>query len=137
MATVGLLINIDVPDLEEAVEFYQRAVGLRLGRRLFDGTVAEMVGASVPIYLVVKEPGSSPSSQTSQRRAYSRHWTPVHLDFMVEDIERTVEKALAAGAKLEANLQSFAWGRLATMSDPFGHGLCLLQWNGRGYDEVA
>jgi predicted enzyme related to lactoylglutathione lyase len=137
IATVGLLINIDVPDLEEGVEFYERAVGLRLGRRLFDGTVAEMLGASSPIYLVVKNSGSSPSSQTSQRRDYSRHWTPVHLDFVVEDIELAVEKALAAGATLEAKLQSFAWGHLVTMSDPFGHGLCFLQWSGRGYDEVA
>ena len=23
------------------------------------------------------------------------------------------------------------------LRDPFGHGLCLLQWRGRGYDEVA
>ena len=41
------LINIDVPDLDAAIEFYQRATELRLGRRLFEGTVAELTGASV------------------------------------------------------------------------------------------
>jgi hypothetical protein len=29
------------------------------------------------------------------------------------------------------------WGHLAMMSDPFGHGFCVLQFSGNGYDEVA
>jgi catechol 2,3-dioxygenase-like lactoylglutathione lyase family enzyme len=41
---ISLLANIDVPDLETAIEFYHQALGLRLGRRLFEGTVAEMLG---------------------------------------------------------------------------------------------
>ncbi len=45
--------------------------------------------------------------------------------------------AVAAGATLEGEISSFAWGRQATLSDPFGHGFCLLQWRGGGYDEVA
>ena len=48
-----LLVNIDVDDLEKGITFYQSAFGLRLGRRLFGGTVAEMVGASsYNIYLL-------------------------------------------------------------------------------------
>ena len=132
-----LLVNIDVADLDMAIRFYERAVGLRLGRRLFEGTVAEMLGASSPIYLMVKPPNSSPSARASQLRDYQRHWTPVHLDFIVQDLALAIERASKAGAKLEGELQSFSWGRQATMSDPFGHGLCFLQWVGRGYDEVA
>lgn len=132
-----VLINIDVADLERAIEFYQYAVGLRLERRLFDGTVAEMLGASSPIYLLVKESGSSPGIHMSQFREYQRHWTPIHLDFIVKDIEVAIERASVAGAKLEGVPRSFAWGRLATMSDPFGHGLCFIQWVGEGYDAVA
>ena len=56
------LINIDVPDLEAAIEFYQRATELRLGRRLFEGTVAELTGAWVRILLLQKETGSSSAS---------------------------------------------------------------------------
>jgi catechol 2,3-dioxygenase-like lactoylglutathione lyase family enzyme len=41
-----LLVNVDVDDLERAIEFYRAAFGLHLGRRLFDGSVAEMRGAS-------------------------------------------------------------------------------------------
>jgi len=47
--------NIDVPDLDVAVEFDRSALALRAGRRLFGGTVAEMLGASSDIFLVVKE----------------------------------------------------------------------------------
>ena len=50
---LSLLANIDVPDLEAAIKFYRQALGFRLGRRLFEGTVAEMLGASSPICLLV------------------------------------------------------------------------------------
>jgi predicted enzyme related to lactoylglutathione lyase len=135
---VKLLINIDVDDLGKGITFYQSAFGLRLERRLFGGTVAEMVGASSSnIYLLTRPSGTSASPQLSLTRDYRRHWTPIHLDFEVDDIEAAVRRALAAGAKLESDIQTFAWGRIAMMSDPFGHGFCLLQFSGRGYDEVA
>ncbi len=44
---VQLLVNVDVDDIERAIEFYRAAIGLHLGRRLFDGSVAEMLGASI------------------------------------------------------------------------------------------
>jgi predicted enzyme related to lactoylglutathione lyase len=134
---VETLINIDVPDLEAAIEFYQRATELRLGRRLFEGTVAELTGASVRVLLLQKEPGSSPVPGVSLSRDYRRHWTPVHLDFVVPELEVATERAVAAGARLEGPIQSFVWGRQACLSDPFGHGFCLLQWQGGGYDGVA
>jgi predicted enzyme related to lactoylglutathione lyase len=132
-----LLVNIDVDDLEQGIAFYQTALGLRLGRRLFGGTVAEMVGGSSNIYLLTRPSGNSASPQVSLSRDYRRHWTPVHLDFEVDDVEAAVQRALAAGAKLEGDIQTFPWGRIAMMSDLFGHGFCVLQFLGRGYDEVA
>ena len=131
------LINIDVPDLERAVRFYEEGLGLRLSRRLFSGSVAEMSGACSLIHLLEKSEGSTPASSTMQRRAYSRHWTPVHLDFIVADLDDAIARAQSAGAQLEAGPQAFEWGRLATLSDPFGHGLCLIQWSGKGYDAAA
>jgi predicted enzyme related to lactoylglutathione lyase len=132
-----VVVNIDVDDLEKAIAFYSTGLGLHLGRRLFDGSVAEMSGASSTIQLLLKAPGSSPASSLPVTRGYQRHWTPVHLDFAVEDISAAVERAIHAGATLEGTVQSHAWGHLATMSDPFGHGFCLLQFLGRGYDDVA
>ena len=100
-----LLVNIDVDDLEKGVAFYQSAFGLSLRRRLFDGTVAEMTGASSNVYLLSKPSRSSASPVISLPRDYRRHWTPVHLDFEVEDIEVAVQRALAAGAKPEGEFK--------------------------------
>ena len=131
-----LLVNVDVDDIERGIEFYRAALGLHLGRRLFDGSVAEMVGASSTIYLLAKSAGTFPWHQASLPRDYHRHWTPVHLDFEVADLDAAVERAVAAGASLENEPRSYRWGQLAMLSDPFGHGFCLLRFSGQGYAAV-
>ncbi len=133
---MDLLVNIDVDDLQRAVTFYQRAAGLKVGRR-FGAFGVEMLGASSPVYLLVKREGTRPSRATEEVRRYARHWTPVHLDFVVDDIAAAVERALAAGATLEGEIETHRWGRIAAMADPFGHGLCFITFVGRGYDEIA
>jgi predicted enzyme related to lactoylglutathione lyase len=127
-----LLVNIDVDELERAIDFYTRAFDLKLMRRLFDNSVAELQGASSPIYLILKPAGTTTSS--SAIRDYRRHWTPIHLDFAVEDLAAAVTRALAAGAKLEGQIESFLWGRQASFSDPFGHGFCLIEFTASGYN---
>lgn len=131
-----LLVNIDVDDIERAEAFYTAAFGLRIGRR-FGVDAVELLGASVPIYLLAKAAGSAVSPATAQTRDYGRHWTPVHLDIVVEDVDAAVTRAVAAGATLERPAKTASWGKLALMADPFGHGFCLLQFLGRGYDEIA
>jgi predicted enzyme related to lactoylglutathione lyase len=133
---MDFLVNVDVDDLDKAVSFYSSALGLKVGRR-FGAFGVEMLGSSAPIYLLVKAPGTLASDATSQRRSYQRHWTPVHLDFVVEEIEPAVERAVSAGARLEQPIATYRWGKLALMADPFGHGFCLVQFLGRGYDEIA
>jgi predicted enzyme related to lactoylglutathione lyase len=134
--TIELLVNVDVDDLERAIEFYSSAFGLRLERR-FSTDIAEMLGASAPIYLLNKPSGSSASSGTAQRRDYRRHWTPVHFDIVVEDIHAAVLTAEGAGAQLETEIRTHEWGRIAHMADPFGNGFCLIEFVGRGYGEIA
>lgn len=132
-----ILVNIDVPDLARAVAFYTDGLGLEVGRR-FDAGVIELLGAGSPIYLLVKPVGSSPIPGAHEpTRIYSRHWTPVHLDFVVDEIEAARTRALAAGAHAEGEISEHAYGRLALMADPFGNGFCLLQFTGRGYDAIA
>jgi catechol 2,3-dioxygenase-like lactoylglutathione lyase family enzyme len=135
-AMVNLLVNIDVDDLEKAVSFYVRGLGLKPGRRL-GAQAREMLGASCAIYLLENADSTRPFAAAASLRDYRRHWTPVHLDFEVEDIDAAVARAVSAGARLEGEVEDRAWGRLARMADPFGHGFCLLQFQGRGYDEMA
>ena len=130
-----LLVNLDVDDLDKAARFYSSVFGLRAGRRL--GAVGlEMLGCSSPIYLLERS-ATAPAETTSLARTYQRHWTPVHLDFVVDEIEPAVERAVLAGAVLEKPIQVFEWGKLALMADPFGHGFCFVQFVGRGYGEIA
>jgi predicted enzyme related to lactoylglutathione lyase len=131
-----VLVNVDVDDLDKAIHFYKTAFGLKVARR-FGVSGVEMLGSSAPIYLLVKAADTAASNTTPQRRSYGRHWTPVHLDFVVEEIESAVRQAVDAGAQLEGSVSTHKWGRLALMADPFGHGFCLVQFLGRGYDEIA
>ena len=131
-----LLANIDVPDVEQATTFYCEALGLTVGRRFGAGGV-ELLGASSAIYLLEKAQGSAATADSPQRRDYSRHWSPVHLDFVVPDLDAAVARASAAGALLEGDVRTSVWGRLAVFADPFGHGFCLIQFLNRGYDEIA
>ena len=133
---MDLLINLDVDDLEKAVRFYGSAFGLKVGRR-FGAFGVEMLGSSAPLYLLVKSRGTPASDTTTQHRNYERHWTPVHLDFVVDEIEPAVERVVLAGARLEQPIATHKWGKLALMADPFGHGFCFVQFLGRGYDEIA
>jgi catechol 2,3-dioxygenase-like lactoylglutathione lyase family enzyme len=133
---IELLVNIDVPDLEQAVRFYTAALGMHVGRR-FGASAVELLGLAAPVYLLVKALGSTPIPGASHARDYRRHWTPVHLDFAVPDLGPAVSAVLDAGGSQEGPIQDHIWGRMALMADPFGHGLCLLEWKGRGYDEIA
>lgn len=134
--TATALINIDVDNLEPAVAFYTAALGLKVGRKL-GPSIVELLGAGSPIYLLEKAAGSAAGPATEERRRYARHWTPVHLDFVVADLDDAVKAAMAAGATLEVPSATHAWGKIAHMADPFGHGVCLVQFLGRGYDEIA
>jgi predicted enzyme related to lactoylglutathione lyase len=47
----------------------------------------------------------------------------VHLDIQVEDLDQTIERAVASGGKLEARPRS----NLANLSEPSGNGVDLVQ----------
>ena len=132
----GLLLNIDVPDIEEGILFYTAALDLALGRR-FDEDFVELSGSDVPIYLLKKDPGTSIGPAGGDERRYRRHWTPIHPDFTVDDIEAATARAVAAGAVQEGETCDAPYGKLAMFADPFGHGFCLIEFNARGYDALA
>ena len=61
----------------------------------------------------------------------------LHLDFVVPELEPAIHRALDAGAVIEGDIETHSWGRIAHLADPFGHGICFIQFLGRGYDEIA
>jgi lactoylglutathione lyase len=135
-ASPDLLINIDVPDMAAGEAFYTAAFGLRVGRR-FDRDFVELLGRASPIYLLKKEAGTAIGPQGGDTRRYVRHWTPIHPDFTVEDLDAAIERAVAAGATQEGEICEAPYGRLAMFADPFGNGFCLIQFNAEGYDAIA
>jgi predicted enzyme related to lactoylglutathione lyase len=122
---VKILVNIDVPQLAPAIDFYRAALGLEL-TRVIDGDVAELTGASSVLYLLQKP-----------QRQYARHWTPVHIDFVVDDLEEAAKRAIAGGARQESKCVEWMGSRCSTFSDPFGHGFCLIEFTGETYSDVA
>nr|AIA16701.1 Glyoxalase-like domain protein [uncultured bacterium]AIA17081.1 Glyoxalase-like domain protein [uncultured bacterium] len=129
---VRTIVNIDVPDLVPAIRFYRAALGLRLAR-LIEDDVAELSGASSTVYLLKHPAGSDATHGASPPRSYARHWTPVHIDFVVDDIEAAARQAIAAGAIQESELVEWRGSKCVTFSDPFGHGFCVIEFEGGTY----
>lgn len=127
-----VIVNIDVPELAPAIDFYTAALELKLSRTI-EEDVAELIGASSVIYLLQKSAGSQSVSTLPLGRDYSRHWTPVHLDFVVEDIAKAAQRALGAGAIQESECIEWKGSKCITFSDPFGHGFCLIEFAGEAY----
>jgi predicted enzyme related to lactoylglutathione lyase len=133
---VHIRVCIDVDDLEKGVHFFTSGLGLHVGRSV-KGAWAEMLGASAPIDLLRHRAGTPAVAGLALRRDFGRHWTPVHLDFVVDDIDSAIARATAAGATLERPVRDEPYGRIANLADPFGNGICLLQMSERGYDALV
>ena len=127
---------IDVADLERGIAFYCDGLGLALRRRLSPSWV-ELAGANLPIFLLGRRAPTANLGGTQIRRDFGRHWTPVHLDFIVPDIDVAVARLTALGATLDRPIQPAEYGRMANMADPFGNGFDLIEFSGSGYDAVS
>jgi predicted enzyme related to lactoylglutathione lyase len=128
-----MVVNIDVPEIAPAIEFYRAAFGLVHSRTLNDD-VAELTGTSSVIYLLQNSPGSKSAGTDSETRRYSRHWTPVHIDFVVDNIAMAAKRAHDAGASQESECIAWKGSKCMSFSDPFGHGFCLIEFAGETYE---
>ena len=90
-----MIVNIDVPDLRSAVAFYTAGIEFTFRRYLFGGSVAELEREGVLVHLIeVEAPRSAfPGGPV---RSYSRHWTAVHIDLVVDELDAGVDRAMAA-----------------------------------------
>jgi len=78
-------------------------LGLREPRR-FTPRWVEFAGARVPIHLLARPAPEFRAGPATPRRDYVRHRTLVHLDFVVEDLQTAVDRALAAGGVLDRDI---------------------------------
>ena len=121
MATVT--ICIDVADLDVAGAFYCQALQCtEVGR---SSRTVKLAAGGTELYLMLRPEGSMPFPAATEGRSFARHWTPVHLDFSVEDVERSTSEITRLGGTVEGQ-ESGDWGSLTRCADPFGNGFCLV-----------
>lgn len=116
-------ICIDVPDLKAATTFYCGALGCSLEKEQASHNTLLVEGAT--LHLLLKQEGTVATGSGSCTRTYERHWTPVHLDFDVDDVDAAVAVVQRFGGTFEG-LERDASGVAAFCADPFGNGFCLL-----------
>jgi uncharacterized glyoxalase superfamily protein PhnB len=104
----------------EAIEFYKKAFDAVEEARL-PGPDGKLMHAMVrigdsPLMLVDESP------QWGMLGAKALKGSPVTIHLYVDDVDATVERAVAAGAKVTMPVADMFWGdRYGTLEDPFGH----------------
>lgn len=121
---IKLSVSIDVPDLAQGESFYVNALGCEKVRSQGDKMVI-LSTDNAEIYLLERENGSATTKEVNIARTYERHWTPVHLDFLREDVDDVVAKVKKYGGLHEGG-ESGNWGSIAHCVDPFGNGFCVI-----------
>lgn len=120
---IKISVSIDVSDLKQAEVFYIEALGCKKVRD--QGGMVVLSVENSDIYLQEKEPGTKPLVSSSVVRDYGRHWTPIHLDFIRDNVDELVSKIVKLGGLHEGG-DSGDWGSIAYCADPFGNGFCVI-----------
>jgi predicted enzyme related to lactoylglutathione lyase len=120
---IKISVSIDVSDLKKAENFYVEALGCKKLRD--QGSMVVLSTDNCDIYLQEKHAGTKPLAFSNVTRDYKRHWTPIHLDFLCEDVNEIVAKIIKCGGTHEGG-ESADWGAIAHCADPFGNGFCII-----------
>ena len=118
-------VSIDVPRLDDGLRFYRDGLGFAEIARPVP-TYAILECGNAQIGLIEKPAGSKPAKASDEVRRYERHWTPVHVDFHVDDFEAFLARAVKAGAQCEQKFEVVGRPPIAFCSDPFGNGFCVV-----------
>jgi predicted enzyme related to lactoylglutathione lyase len=116
-------VSIDVPDLARGIDFYGTIFGFAEKARPFP-SMAVLDAGNVTVCMHEKAEGSTPAGTDTRR--YARHWTPVHLDVHVTDIEPVIALVAAKGGTVERVFRSGGPRPAAFCADPFGNGFCVI-----------
>jgi PhnB protein len=104
----------------EAIEFYKQAFDAQEAMRI-PGPGGKLMHACIrigdsAIMLVDENPDWGIVGPKSLKGS------PVTIHLYVEDVDATVERAVAAGAKVTMPVEDMFWGdRYGKLEDPFGH----------------
>lgn len=126
---------IEVTTEEDGVAFYCDGLGLTVKRRYSERWI-ELAGANSPVFLLAGRPATVDLGDRTAVRDYQRHWTPVHLDFIVDDLDAVLARLLERGGRLDRPVKPRDYGRIANMADPFGNGFDLIEFIPGGYDNL-
>lgn len=124
--TLSTHFSIDVPDLAAGLRFYGTVFGFTEVARPFP-TLAVCDAGNATVCLHEKAAGTDPAPGSDDQRRYTRHWTPVHLDLHVHDLDAVLARIRAEGGIVEREMRSVGPKNVAFCSDPFGHGFCVIE----------
>lgn len=118
-------VTLDVPDIAAGTAFYGGLLGFAEVARPHPAYAILRAG-DLTLGLMEKGPGTRPTPAEGTVRDYARHWTPVHLDFHIDDFDATLARVTALGGTVEERHAAPGRPPVAFCADPFGHGFCLL-----------
>lgn len=118
-------VTLDVPDIAEGLAFYGGVFGFAEVARPHPAYAVTKAGSQT-LCLMQKDAGTRPTAADGPVRSYARHWTPVHLDFHVDDFAETCARLIALGGTIEQTHERPGRPPVAFCADPFGHGFCVL-----------
>lgn len=118
-------VSIDVPELEAGLQFYGSVFGFVENARPFP-TMAVLDANNVTVCMHEKAAGTKSSPGGADVRRYERHWTPMHIDVHVPDLDAVLEKVRAEGGTIESEFRTQGPKPVAFCSDPFGNGFCVI-----------
>jgi predicted enzyme related to lactoylglutathione lyase len=116
-------VSIDVADIGQAVSFYTNALECSIKSEYSDKWVV-LERAGLDIHMLMKAEGTLGAG--GEQRHFDRHWTPVHLDFGVDDIDDAMQRVKQSGGSVD----DFSHGEAADIAycaDPFGNGFCVIR----------
>jgi predicted enzyme related to lactoylglutathione lyase len=124
-ARASVHVSIDVPNLQRGLGFYGSVFGFVETARPFP-TMAILDANNVTVCMHEKSEGTKSSPRGAEVRRYERHWTPVHLDLHVPDLDAVLTKVRAEGGTIENEFRTQGPKPVAFCSDPFGNGFCVI-----------
>jgi PhnB protein len=112
--------HLVVAGAADAIKFYERAFGAKELMKL-EGPDGKLMHACVSIngcsVMLVDE-----NPQWKALGPKSLGGTPVTIHLMADDVDKTTDQAVAAGAKVIMPVADMFWGdRYGIVEDPFGH----------------